>query len=52
MYPLTRRLLGLDAEKRALETALKEAELAALRSRHTAELRVRERALELLREEG
>ena len=52
MYPLARRLLGLDAEKRALETALKEAELDALRSRHAAELLRMEKTLQLLRLEA
>ena len=47
--PLAGRLLGMDAEKRALQTALKEAELDALRSRHAAELLRMEKTLQLLR---
>ena len=47
-YSLLKRVLGLDAERRALQTALKEAELDALRDRHAAELLRMERTLQLL----
>ena len=47
-YPLARRLLGLDAERRALERALEEIELKALRSRHAAELLRLEKTFQLL----
>ena len=47
-YSLLKRILGLDAERRALQTALKEAELHALRARHAAELLRLERTLLLL----
>ena len=47
-YSLLKRVLGLDAERRALQTALKEAELDALRDRHAAELLRMQRTLQLL----
>merc|ERR1719245_2853278 len=47
-YSLLKRVLGLDAERRALQTALKEAELDALRDRHAAEILRMERTLHLL----
>ena len=47
-YSLLKRILGLDAERRALQTALKEAELGALRARHAAEILRMQRTLQLL----
>ena len=47
-YSLLKRVLGLDAERRALQTALEEAELDALRDRHAAELLRMQRTLQLL----
>ena len=52
MYPLAKRLLGMDAERRALERTMKEAQLAGLKSRHAADLLLMEKSLQLLRLEA